>query len=33
MIDKIIYKILGYLDNLIQRIDNIVINKPKKKKK
>ena len=33
MIDKIIYKILGYLDNLIQRIDNIVINKPKQKKK
>ncbi len=31
MIDKIIYKILGYLDNLIQRIDNIVTNKKKKK--
>ena len=31
MIDKIIYKILGYLDNLIQKIDNIVTNKKKKK--
>jgi len=31
MIDKIIYKILGYLDNLIQKIADIVTDKKKKK--
>ena len=31
MIDRLIYKILGSLDKLIQKVDNLFTNKKKKK--
>ncbi len=31
MIDRLIYKILGTLDKLIQKVDNLFTNKKKKK--